>query len=179
MRKIIFFAAAGLLCIFTSCNNGSTASGNDAETQKNLHADSIISHAFETGDVSGLDSVIANDCVTHGDKGDMGKDSIIAMAKMMKTMNKDMKLEKIRQLADKEYVFDWSRFTGTSDGSMGMPKGPYNMAVVEITKYKDGKAVEHWEFMEPREMMKMMPQMPQQQTNNMNGNKTDSSKMNK
>ena len=46
------------------------------------------------------------------------------------------------------------RFTGTSDGSMGMPKGPYDMKAVEVEKFKDGKAIEHWEFMDPAEMMK-------------------------
>src|SRR3982751_5849888 len=105
MKKILFAASAGLICMFTSCNN-TTGSANDPDTQKNLRADSIIGHAFETGDVTGLDSVIADNCVAHGDRGDMGKDSIIAMAKMMKTMNKDEKSESLRKLADKEYVFN-------------------------------------------------------------------------
>lgn len=68
----------------------------------------------------------------------------------------DMKMEIIKQLADDDYVFSWQRYTGTSDGSMGMPKGPYNMTAIEVVKCKDGKAVEHWGFMEPRELMKMM-----------------------
>ncbi|HVT85125.1 MAG TPA: hypothetical protein VHD35_07965 [Chitinophagaceae bacterium] len=45
---------------------------------------------------------------------------------------------------------------------MGMPAGTkYDMTAIEVTKMKDGKATEHWEFMQPSEMMKMMAQ-PQQ-----------------
>ena len=73
-------------------------------------------------------------------------------------------LEIIKELADDEYVFSWMRFTGSSDGSMGMPAGPYDMKSIEVVRFKDGKAVEHWGFMEPREMMKMMQQMPAMDT---------------
>jgi predicted SnoaL-like aldol condensation-catalyzing enzyme len=34
------------------------------------------------------------------------------------------------------------------------------MTAIEVVRFKDGKAVEHWSFMEPREMMKMMAQQP-------------------
>ena len=68
----------------------------------------------------------------------------------------DMKMEVIKEMADDDYVFSWMRYTGTSDGSMGMPKGPYDMTAIEVVKFKDGLAIEHWGFMEPREMMKMM-----------------------
>ena len=74
--------------------------------------------------------------------------------------SKDAKAEIIKELADDDYVFSWMRFTGSSDGSMGMPAGPYDMTSIEVVKFKDGKAVEHWGFMEPREMMKMMAKQP-------------------
>lgn len=71
-----------------------------------------------------------------------------------------MKTEKVREVADEDYVYSWMRYSGTSDGSMGMPKGPYDMESIEVSKYKDGKAVEHWAFMEMQDMMKMMPPPP-------------------
>ena len=44
---------------------------------------------------------------------------------------------------------------------MGVPPGSkYDMNAMEVSKFKDGKAVEHWTFMQPREMMKMMPPPP-------------------
>jgi predicted SnoaL-like aldol condensation-catalyzing enzyme len=55
---------------------------------------------------------------------------------------------------------------------MGMPNGPYDMTAIELAKFKDGKAVEHWNFMEMQSMMKMMGQQPGMNT-------MDSSKMKK
>lgn len=72
-------------------------------------------------------------------------------------------MELIKELADDEYVFSLMRFTGTSDGAM-MPAGPYDMQALQVVRFKDGKAVEHWEYMEPREMMKMMPPQPAMDT---------------
>ena len=78
---------------------------------------------------------------------------------------KEMKMETIREMADSEYVFQWMRYAGTSDGSMGMPAGPFEMHAIEVSKLRDGKIVEHWSFMDMREAMKMMmsQQAPQAQ----------------
>ncbi len=32
-----------------------------------------------------------------------------------------------------------------------------DMTTVDVVKFKDGKAVEHWSYMDPKDMMKMMP----------------------
>lgn len=163
MRKNIFITA-GLFCFLVSCNTDKTSvtaeTGNNTMAQKNLKADQAIGKVFETGDVSGLDSLVAPDFMDHTDRGDVkGVDSMKAMVKMIHTTNKDMKMETIKTMADDEYVFSWMHFKGSHDGSM-MPAGPYDMKSIELVKYKDGKAVEHWTFMEPREMMAMMSKMP-------------------
>jgi predicted SnoaL-like aldol condensation-catalyzing enzyme len=158
MRQILFAAFSGLLFFCMSCNPV-TPVGNESKNspaQKNLAASHVVNKAFETGDVSGLDSVIAEDFVDHTDRGDIrGRDSLKAMVKMVQSTNKDMKIEILKELADSDYVFSWMRFTGTSDGRM-MPAGPYDMKAIQVVKFNNGMAVEHWEFMEPREMMKMM-----------------------
>src|SRR5436309_2782410 len=148
MRKIFFTAVCFALC-FTSCNsnNKSGVAKDNSMTQKNLDASHIVSKAFETGDVSGIDSAVASDFVDHTDRGDMNRDSLKSMIKMVYATNKDMKMETIKELADSEYVFSLMHFTGTSDGTM-MPKGPYDMHAIEVVKFKEGKAVEHWEYME-------------------------------
>jgi len=116
----------------------------------------VVSDAFITGDISKIDSVVASDFIDHTDKGDMGRDSLKAMITMMYKLTKDQKMETLKDLADDDHVFSWVRYTGTSDGSLGMPAGPYDMTAIEVIKFKEGKAIEHWAFMEPREMMKMM-----------------------
>jgi predicted SnoaL-like aldol condensation-catalyzing enzyme len=158
MKKILFAVSAGLLCICISCNNEKTEAKGSAAAQKNLDVSHIVNKAFETGDVSAIDSAVASDFVGHSERGDMNRDSLKAMITMMHATNKDMKMEMIKELADDDYVMSWMRFTGTSDGSMGMAKGPYDMQAMEVEKLKDGKIVEHWEFMTMQEMMKMMQQ---------------------
>jgi predicted SnoaL-like aldol condensation-catalyzing enzyme len=179
MKKILFAAFAGLLFICASCNTDTTTTSDNndnAQEQKNLAASDVISKAFQTGDVAGIDSVVSDDFIDHTDRGDMkGRDSLKAMVKFIHSNFKDMKSEKIRDVADGDYVYSWMRYTGTSDGSMGMPKGPYDMSAIELAKFKDGKAVEHWSFMDMQDMMKMMPQQPNM--NNMNN--MDTTKMKK
>lgn len=124
--------------------------------RKNLDAFRAVDTAFQTGDLSRIDSVVASDFVDHTPKGDLGRDSLKAMITMMKNAG-TMKSETKKVLADDEYVMAWMRWTGTSDGSLpDMPAGPYDMSGVEVVRFKDGKAVEHWAFMDARDLMKMM-----------------------
>ena len=176
MKKIFISAFAGLLCLCISCNNPATTTDNDnkAQQEKNIAASDAVAKAFQTGDVSAIDSVITDDFIDHTDRGDkIGRDSLKAMVKFVHANFSDMKMEKVRDVADGDYVYSWMTYSGTSDGSMGMPKGPYKMSMIELSKFKDGKAVEHWSFMDNQDVAKMMPQ-PQPAMNNM-----DTSKMKK
>jgi predicted SnoaL-like aldol condensation-catalyzing enzyme len=166
--KKSFPLIAGIAFCILSCNNqqtpaetASTAKGESSATKKNREAFQAVVNAFETGDISMIDSVVASDFVDHSEQHDGNRDSLKAMITTWKADIKDAKTEVIRVVADDEYVFGWLRFTGTSGGKMNMPSGPFNMSAIEVTKFRDGKAVEHWTFMEPHEMMKMMgPQPP-------------------
>jgi predicted SnoaL-like aldol condensation-catalyzing enzyme len=163
MKKILFVASAGLFCLFTSCNSSTTPAAtaetkDNSKAQKNLDASHAVNKAFETGDVGPVDSVIADDFVDHTDKGDVkGKDSLKAMIVMSHKDSKNMKMEVVKELADDDYVFALMHFSGTSDGTMMPTKGPYDMHSMEVIKFRDGKATEHWEYMNPADMMKMMP----------------------
>jgi predicted SnoaL-like aldol condensation-catalyzing enzyme len=163
MKKVCL-ATAGMLCLLTACNNPekTTATGGDQSmAQKNLDAVHIVNKAFETGDVSHINEAVAPDFVDHTDMGDKtGPDSLKAMITMMHKGSSDMKMETIKEVADNDYVFEMMRYHGTSDGSMGMPKGAYDMHAVEVVRFKDGKGVEHWSFVNGGEMMKMMGGMP-------------------
>ncbi len=173
MKKNFFAVSATLLCICISCNDSSTASveGKDnSQAQKNLNAWHVVSKAFATGDADAIDSVIADDYIDHRAMGDVkGKDSVKANIIMVQATYKDIKMETIKELADNDYGFFWMHFSGNSNGAMGIPAGPFDMTNLQVVKFKDGKAVEHWEFMETGQLMKMMQQRGM--------NKMDSSKM--
>ncbi len=161
--KQLFFAAITTAFVLAGCatpekkSEEQTASNSAAE--KNLANARTVAKAFSSGNAAGIDSVIADDFVDHTDRGDkIGRDSLKAMINWVKDHGKDMKMEAIREVGDDEYVFQWLRYTGTSDGAMG-PAGPYDMKVIEVSRHKDGKIVEHWAYMDSGEMMKMMAAM--------------------
>lgn len=133
-----------------------------ASEQAKLDAFNTVSNAFETGDISKVDSVVADDFVDHSDMGDVnGRDSLKKMIVMMHEKMKDSKTEVVNQAVSGDYVYSWMRYSGNSDGSMGMPAGPYDMKSIELVKFNgNNKAIEHWAFMDMQDMMKMMPPPP-------------------
>ncbi len=164
MKKLLLILPAGLLFTLVSCNNndkGAAASTDNPVAAKNLDAVHGINKAIETGDVSKLGDYIAADAVNHsGEKGEVkGLDSIKAELALIHNQGTNMKSETIKEFADSVHVMQWMRYTGNSKMPMGaMPAGsPYDMMVIHVSKFKDGKATDHWEFMLPSDMMKMMP----------------------
>ena len=152
MRKILLPACAICFLATTSCNSGPDTKVASAtmstQAQKNIDADKMISEAFRTGDASKLDSAVSPDFVDHTDMGDKkGIDSLKSGLNMVHTQFKDMKMDLRRQWADDDYVVDWVRYTGTSPTAMmGMHAGPYDIKGMEVSRFANGKAVEHWFF---------------------------------
>ena len=181
MRKLIFSASAVLLLSLIACNDNTkvaSATADNSKVQRNLDASRAVARAIETGDVSAIDSVVAEDFVDHTDHGDIkGRDSLKAMAKTVQAHMKNMKMNVKHEIADENYVYAWMHFSGTSDGAMGMPAGPYDMTSMEVSRLNDGKIVEHWTFMDMQELGKMMQMM--QGMNNNPGAVPDSSKTKK
>ena len=165
--KKFFFILAAAICFLSGCNDKAPdpESGEMSDAaRKNLDAFHAVGNAFETGDISRIDSVVANDFVDHRPTGDVrGTDSLKVMITQMKNAA-TMKTEIKKEFADDEYVMAWMHWTGTSNGSIPeMPAGPVDMNGIEVVRFRDGKAIEHWGFMDAREMMKMMgggQQMP-------------------
>jgi predicted SnoaL-like aldol condensation-catalyzing enzyme len=170
MKKLLILVTSCSLLGIMSCNDKKDSATTSTETKSvddgmktsdkaKLDAFNTVSDAFQTGDVSKIDGVVAEDFLDHGDMKDVkGRDSLKAMILAMHAKMKDAKSQTINQVVSGDYVYSWMRYTGTSDGSMGMPAGPYDMSAIELVKFNgENKATEHWAFMEMREMMKMMP----------------------
>ena len=158
MKKMLFVTFSGLLCLLFSCKSKDSG-GMSAQAQKNLDAMHGILKAIESGDVSKLGDYIAADAVDHaGEHGDVKSlDSIKAQLAGRTNMASDMKTEIVKEFADDEYVMSLMTQSGTMKvAAMGMPAGPYKMTTIELSKFKDGKSIEHWTYMDGAEMMKMM-----------------------
>ncbi|HEV8270974.1 MAG TPA: ester cyclase [Chitinophagaceae bacterium] len=174
MKKLFFILTIASVSSLISCNSDS--GGMSATAKKNKEVNEAITKAYESGDFSKMGDYIAADAVDHASEtgGDIkGLDNIVAEMKKYHDQMPDMKSETFRTMADDEYVMTWSKTSGTAktDG-MGMKAGQtMSMTSVDVAKFKDGKAVEHWIFMDPGEMMKMM--MPQNQMPMTNPTSTD------
>lgn len=161
MKKFLFILSTGFIVLLTSCGGKKESGGMSDAAKKNLEVVHTVVNAFETGDVSKINDLVSADFLDHTDKGDMvGPDSLKAAVTMMHKMDSTLKFNLVKELADDEYVTAWYKLTGTSDGSMGMPKGPFEMSSIDVVKFKDGKAIEHWSFLEMADVMKMMPPPP-------------------
>jgi len=168
MKKLFFILAVVILNSLIACN--SDADGMSATAKKNKEVNTSIMKAYEAGDFSKMGDYIAPDAVDHsGETGDVkGLDSIVALMKRYRDQTDNMKTEVLREMADDEFVIVWSRVSATAKADMmGMKAGQsYTMTGVDIAKFKDGKAVEHWLYMDPNELMKMMmPSMNMPSTN--------------
>jgi predicted SnoaL-like aldol condensation-catalyzing enzyme len=161
MKKLLFILVISTLFAVISCNNETaTTTGSSSNEQKNMTADSTIGAAFRTGDPSKIDSVVASDFVDHSETGDKNRDSLKALIVMVHDSFPDTKMDMVRQVAKDDFVYTWMKFSGTSNGAMHMPKGPFEMVAMQVTKFNsDNKAVEHWEFMEAQSNAKMMEKM--------------------
>ena len=156
MKKLFFILTVVILNSLIACNSGMSATA-----KKNKEVNDAITKAYESGDFSKMGDWIAADAVDHGGQnGDVkGLDNIVAEMKGYHDQMSDMKSETIREMADDEYVITWAKVSGTAktDG-MGMKAGQkMEMTSVDVAKFKDGKAVEHWIYMDPKDMMGMMP----------------------
>jgi predicted ester cyclase len=169
MKKIFCFAAVSTLMLLMSCTDSSdktmsstsTDSTAKSEVEVNQANNRAIMNAIEKGDSSAIDSLIASDAVDHAGPHmtEVKGDSLKSMLSNMHKGVSDLKIDIIRDAADGDYVFTLSRMTGTTtNSSMGMPANTkMDMTGVDLVKFKDGKAVEHWSYMDPKDMMKMMP----------------------
>lgn len=157
MKKQFFYLAIPLSVLLVSCNDG--AAGPSAVTQKNLDADKGIRDAIANKDFGKLDAYIAPDAIDHsGDHGDVrGLDSIKAQIAEWRAMA-DEKTEMIKELADDDYTMAWQQARGKylTTGYGHKAGDSFDIQEVEVVRYKDGKAVEHWTMMPPADVMKMM-----------------------
>jgi predicted SnoaL-like aldol condensation-catalyzing enzyme len=115
-----------------------------------------INKFFETGDVSLIEQGIAIGAIDHaapgGDLVAGNLDSVKAYFTRMRNQFTDMKMEIVKEWADEEYVLQWINFLVPQDSQSGTCRQRIDgMTNLHISKLKDGKAAEHWEFAQPND----------------------------
>lgn len=179
MKKLLFTALAFISVFLVACTNDEN-SGND-----NISTARDIMKGIETGDTTKLAS-IADDAVDHaGPYGEVRSgDSIKGYLMEMHNHVRDLKIEILGDAASGDYVYTWTKMTGTAlDSTMGFPPNqPFSISGVDIIKFRDGKAVEHWATIDQKDLMLMRAQqMPNATTvkvtmGDTTGNKKDTTR---
>jgi ketosteroid isomerase-like protein len=170
MKHFLFALAAIALFSCNNSDNKSADSGNNdhmEKAKKSTEAIKMVYHAIETGDVSGLDSIMAEDVVDHNanpDGTDMkGRDNIKKMLADIHTYFDNLKMEYITDAITEDGTtqFTQVRMTGTTKANpWGMPVGKdIDDMSVDVVKIKDGKATDHWGFMSMKDFQETMAGM--------------------
>lgn len=133
MKKVTILVI-NVMLVAVICN---AQSPRDSITQKNIAADNQLLKALRTGDVSSLDQIVAPDFFNHTGNHS-GPDSLKSSISGFHVRMKPVSMDLIRQLADDEYVSDWVRYKFTDPNII--------IEGIEMTRYRAGKAVEHWFF---------------------------------
>ena len=126
-----------------------------------------IYKAFDDGNMNVLDQYIAKDAVDHAEMPpeikSTGLQAVKDMCKMHKAAFPDMKT-KVHTIASAgDTVMAYVISTGTNSGPfMGMPatNKKIDMEGVDIIRFKDGRAVEHWGVYDNMKMMHQLGMMP-------------------
>lgn len=142
LMRLLFLAAVSASNL-TACSTSKLTNASSViispQRQRNIAADNVLISVFETGDVAKLDAIIDPTFANHiGTEDRIGLDNLRTMIQGFHASMKTVKVELKRQLSDEEYVSDWVRFTG-ADPTMVIEG-------MEVTRYANGKAVEHWFF---------------------------------
>jgi len=152
MKKISFLI---ILCFFSLISF--------SQNEKTLAKNKEVYKAIETGDVSKIKDYIDKEAVDHGGGPNgqdvKGGDSILSMIGGIHNSFTDLKMEVIAEAMNGDYLLTLVRLTGTTTANPGMglpPNKKMDSKSVDVVKIKDGKATEHWQFVDPKEMMEMM-----------------------
>jgi predicted ester cyclase len=123
-----------------------------------------VLNALTSGKTDVLDKYIATDFVEHDPSPTMSDKTGLARIKedfaAYHKIFPDMKAKVHSVAVDGDYLFAYLTFTGTtSEPYMGMPAGhKMTMNSVDVIRFKDDKAVEHWGFTSNEDIMNMMSQ---------------------
>jgi ketosteroid isomerase-like protein len=169
MKQALFLLIA--MAVITSCNDTANVAGtSDEKMTDNRNHENMqeVYRAIETGDVSKLDTLMADDVVDHNANPDgsdiKGRDSVKKMLADIHTYFEDgFKMEMLSDAtsSDGNYHFTMLRMKGKAKANpMGIPVGEeMDDTNVDVVKLRDGRATDHWGFMSMGDFAEMMKKM--------------------
>jgi len=110
---------------------------NDSLTRNNIQLDDILLNVFESGDVKQLDLILAPEFINHSGSDKIGIDSTKMMVRKFHSVIPGVRVNLLRRFTNGDYIVDWVQFAG-ADSTL--------IDGMEVTRYANGKAMEHWFF---------------------------------
>jgi hypothetical protein len=165
MKKILSFFTAGAFLLVSCGEKKGDNSGTSDATKKNLEASAAIGKMFETNDFSKAGDYLSPEFTDYAAPEGPVKgieENKKSWGEMMASMD-SISMETMMTTGNDEYTMSWIKMSGKMKvDNMGMKAGDWmrDMKSIEVTQFKDGKAIAHWTYMDLSDMMKMMPPMP-------------------
>ena len=122
----------------------------------------IYEEVFSQGDFDLGDELLADDFVEHEELPPgipQGKEAPRALMTMMRGAFPDFHAAVEEMLQDGNKVITRARFSGTHKGEfMGIPPTDkrFDISVIDIVEFRDGKAIAHWGVMDMAGMMEQL-----------------------
>ena len=107
----------------------------------------LIEVGFTTGDLGVADDLVSPDALEHQRGSKPGIEGVKATITTLRAWFSDFELTVMKIAADGDTVWALNRARGVNTGSvMGFPPTgqPFEIDVMDIARFEDGKIVEHW-----------------------------------
>lgn len=143
-----------------------TASEEETRCRKNFKR--IVQRvygAFESGDTSVADEVIAPNAVDHEMPGGTGPEALKQAITMFRAAFPDMKMTMDDSIAEGNQVATRFTMTGTHKGEFaGVPATGKRVTIggIDILRFESGKVVEHWGYTDQMGLMQQLGVAPPQ-----------------
>lgn len=122
---------------------------------------------WQTGKSDGIEAILAENFMTHNPIPGVTTTGIQQMKDMITMAGAaftDNKLDNLRIAVDGDRTIAHYHWTAMNSGGMGegMPatNKPIDVYCVDILRFENGKAVEHWGYIEEMKMMEQLGMMP-------------------
>ena len=165
IQKITQLFIACVIAGSVSCSMPANKEQNDA-TEKNKAAMTKVMEVFNSGNMEGMENYVAENMIEH-QPDPMIKTTGLQGLKDAITMYRaafpDMKFTSLGMVAEGDLVINHINMKGNNTGPMGdMPATNKSMDVngVDVVRFENGKAVEHWGYWEEMKMMTQLGLMP-------------------
>ena len=107
----------------------------------------LIEEGFNAGNLSVCDELVAADSVEHQRGSKSGAEGTKETIRTLRSWFSDFQLAIVDLVAHDDTVWFRNRATGVNTGEvMGRPATgrPFDITVIDIVRFADGKIVEHW-----------------------------------